>query len=205
LKKELSTFFFYKDIQILLIILFVNFLYVWVNFQWEHLLFIVIGMVIFIISEYGTHRFLFHLKPPKNVFLFKLLHRLHYAHHEKPSDLKLLFLPLWYSIPNLCLLSSFCFLITKSFNMTLYFSFGLIFMLLIYEWKHFVAHRSIKPVTLFGRKLKKRHLLHHFKNENYWFGVSTHVMDIVFHTDKEEKEVEVSKTAKQLASSKKGP
>lgn len=71
-------------------------------------------------------------------------------------------------------------------------------MLLIYEWKHYVAHRPIKPITKFGVWVKKLHLLHHFKNENYWYGVSTPFVDILFGTLKDEKKVQTSKTVRDL-------
>jgi sterol desaturase/sphingolipid hydroxylase (fatty acid hydroxylase superfamily) len=71
-------------------------------------------------------------------------------------------------------------------------------MLLVYEWKHYVAHRPIKPITKFGRLIKKLHILHHFKNENYWYGVSTPIFDGLFGTLKDEKKVNTSTTAKSL-------
>ncbi|AIY04525.1 fatty acid hydroxylase [Planococcus sp. PAMC 21323] len=71
-------------------------------------------------------------------------------------------------------------------------------MLLLYEWKHYVAHRPIKPKTKFGKNVKKLHILHHFKNENYWYGVSTPFVDVLFGTLKDEKDVETSRTAKDL-------
>jgi sterol desaturase/sphingolipid hydroxylase (fatty acid hydroxylase superfamily) len=40
--------------------------------------------------------------------------------------------------------------------------------------------------------------LHHFKNENYWFGVSTPFVDVLFGTLKDEKNVETSQTARDL-------
>lgn len=46
--------------------------------------------------------------------------------------------------------------------------------------------------------MKKVHLLHHFKNENYWFGVTNMMYDKAFGTYKEEKEAEKSETARQL-------
>lgn len=71
-------------------------------------------------------------------------------------------------------------------------------MLLMYEWKHFIAHVPIKPKTKFGRWVKKLHLLHHHKNENYWYGVSTPFVDVLFGTLKDEKEVMTSQTVKNL-------
>ena len=106
-----------------------------------------IGIVTYACMEYVTHRFLFHMKPPKNLFLLKLIKRLHYDHHLYPNDLKSLFLPLWYSLPNAVVLSLIFYSIVHSIELTV--------MLLIYEWKHYIAHVSIKPSTRLGRWLKK--------------------------------------------------
>lgn len=156
------------------------------------------GLVIYMFSEYITHRFFFHLKPPRNQLFLKLLKRIHYDHHQYPDDLKLLFLPIWYSLPNFFILSLLFYSITKELDWTLAFDLGLILMLLVYEWKHYVAHRPLKPLSKFGVWIKKTHLLHHYKNENYWFGVSNPFFDIIFGTLKNEKTIETSKTAKNL-------
>ncbi|MCK6207815.1 sterol desaturase family protein [Bacillus infantis] len=165
---------------------------------WQLLAFTAGGMLTFMFSEYLTHRFLFHLNPPKNALFLTFLKRIHYDHHKYPNDLKLLFLPVWYSLPNLSVLALIFFFITGSLPDTVSFSLGLVLMLLIYEWKHYVAHRPIKPKSKFGIWLKKTHILHHFKNENYWYGVSTPFVDALFGTLKDEKEVETSKTVKDL-------
>ncbi|MCD7035663.1 sterol desaturase family protein [Metabacillus sp. GX 13764] len=158
----------------------------------------IIGLVVFMFSEYFTHRFFFHLKAPSNPYFLKLLKRLHYDHHTDPQDLKLLFLPVWYSLPNFTVLVSLFFLFSQSLQAALAFGLGLICMLLFYEWKHYVAHRPAKPKTRFGKWLKKSHLLHHYKNEKYWFGVSTPFVDALFGTLKDEKKVSMSETAKDL-------
>ncbi|MBO9129355.1 sterol desaturase family protein [Bacillus sp. 165] len=160
--------------------------------------FYLIGLIVFIFSEYITHRFLFHLKPPKNTFFLKMLKRLHYDHHAYPNELHLLFLPLWYSLPNFMILAAIFFSITKSFIGSTAFGAGLITMLLIYEWKHYIAHTSIKPRTALGKWFKKLHILHHYKNEKYWFGVSNPFVDVLFGTLKNEKDVKTSQTAKNL-------
>jgi sterol desaturase/sphingolipid hydroxylase (fatty acid hydroxylase superfamily) len=162
------------------------------------LIFFAIGLFTYMFGEYVTHRFLFHLKAPKNEFFLNLLKRLHYDHHKYPNNLKLLFLPLWYSIPNFLILLTLFYLIVKKIDCTLAFGMGLVFMLLVYEWKHYIAHQQIKPKTKFGVWLKKTHILHHYKNENYWFGVSNPFFDIIFGTLKDEKTVETSSTAKDL-------
>ena len=165
---------------------------------WLLLLYFVIGLIMYMFTEYLTHRFIFHLKTPENPYLLKFLKRIHYDHHKDPNDLKLLFLPLWYSVPNLFIAIFLFYLIVGTVMGTISFSLGLILMLLVYEWKHYVAHRPIKPVTKLGLWVKKTHILHHYKNENYWYGVSTPFVDVLFGTLKNEKDVETSKTAKDL-------
>src|SRR5579883_956185 len=59
------------------------------------------GIILFQLSEYSFHRFLFHARPSKYRWLLRLQHRLHYDHHIEPGRLDLLFLPLWFAVPNL--------------------------------------------------------------------------------------------------------
>ncbi|WP_167201468.1 sterol desaturase family protein [Paenibacillus sp. BK720] len=165
---------------------------------WYSSVFFMAGLIGFMFSEYLTHRFFFHLKAPKNPLFLKFLKRLHYDHHTDPHDLKLLFLPVWYSLPNLGVFALLFYLISGSLAFTLAFAAGLVAMLLVYEWKHYVAHRPIQPKTRFWKWNKRMHLLHHFKNENYWYGVSTPLVDAIFGTLKEEKDVPTSATAKNL-------
>ncbi|MCA1318532.1 sterol desaturase family protein [Bacillus tianshenii] len=192
-------FFLFPDITILigLIVLSAS-LQLWHGLTLWAVACMLLGLLIFMFSEYMTHRFVFHLKPPKSPFLLKMLRRLHYDHHTDPNDLHLLFLPLWYSLPNLSVLAGIFYLISGDIWLTLAFATGLMTMLFLYEWKHYVAHRPIKPKSRFGKWVKKTHILHHFKNENFWYGVSTPFVDVLFGTLKDEKEVETSKTAKDL-------
>src|SRR5215469_17404762 len=69
------------------------------------LLWVLAGGGFFYLSEYGTHRFLFHASPSRFLFILRLQHRLHYDHHVEPSRLDLLFLPLWYVLPNFALVA----------------------------------------------------------------------------------------------------
>ena len=192
-------FFLHFDIIVMGVLFLVGIIYsVGLHLSWLTVLIFIIGLIFFMFSEYVTHRFIFHIKAPKNKLLLKFMKRIHYDHHTYPDDLKLLFLPIWYSIPNLGSLCIIYFLISKDLIQTIAFGSGLVFMLLVYEWKHYVAHRPIKPLTKVGRQIKKLHILHHFKNENFWYGVSTPIFDGIFGTLKDEKEVVTSNTAKAL-------
>lgn len=159
---------------------------------------LVFGMFLYSCSEYTIHRFLFHLKPPKNRILLQFLKRLHYDHHVRPDELHLLFLPVWYSLPLISGAVFVFYLCSGDTVLTVAFATGLIGFLLFYEWTHYVAHRPIQPLTRWGRWMKRLHLLHHYKNENYWFGVTNPSMDLLMGTFKQEKDVEKSQTARNL-------
>lgn len=131
-----------------------------------------------------------------------MLKRLHYDHHVYPDDLKLLFLPVCYSMTGFAIYLFILYGLTSNITITFSFGIGMIIMLLVYEWKHYIAHRPIRPLTGFGRWLKKQHILHHYKNENYWFGVSNPVCDFLFGTYKNGKDVELSRTARNLEKEK---
>jgi len=45
-------------------------------------------------------------------------------------------------------------------------------LILNYEWIHFLIHTSYVPKSWFYRRLWRNHRLHHFQNENYWFGLT---------------------------------
>ncbi|WHY79069.1 sterol desaturase family protein [Neobacillus sp. WH10] len=197
--KYLKQFLSFPDIFVMSLIFLICF-----GFMFSHLsslgtwVSFVLGMAGYIISEYMTHRFLFHMKPPKNAFFLKLLKRIHYDHHSDPNNLHLLFLPLWYSLPNIIVVGGIVYFITASLIITNAFITGVILFLLYYEWVHYRAHRPFQPLSPWGRWMKKIHLWHHFKNENFWYGVTNPSMDIIMGTFKDQKEVKLSKTTKNL-------
>ena len=68
-----------------------------------------------------------------------------------------------------------------------------------YEWTHFLIHSDYKPKTALYRSVWRNHRNHHFKNEHYWFTVTTAgTADRVLGTYPDPKSVETSPTAKNL-------
>ena len=65
-------------------------------------------------------------------------------------------------------------------------------MFLRYEWLHYLIHTSYKPKSQWFRKLHKHHRLHHFKNENYWFGLSSTAADRILSSNPDPENVETS-------------
>ena len=54
--------------------------------------------------------------------------------------------------------------------------------LLHYEWVHLLVHTQYRPRTPYYRRLARNHRLHHFRNENYWLGVTTNSGDRLLGT-----------------------
>jgi sterol desaturase/sphingolipid hydroxylase (fatty acid hydroxylase superfamily) len=52
---------------------------------------------------------------------------------------------------------------------------------MFYDLTHYYLHHY-SPKTEYGRRLKKNHMLHHFKDHNSRYGVSNMVWDRVFGT-----------------------
>jgi 4-hydroxysphinganine ceramide fatty acyl 2-hydroxylase len=162
-------------------------------------LLILLGALLFYLSEYGMHRFAFHAPPLSWPLLRKLQHRLHYDHHVEPGRLDLLFLPIWFLVPNLAVATG---LIALAFGAEASASalFGMMLAILHYEWVHYVAHIPYQPRTRLGRWIKQYHLRHHFISEKHWFGVSNPTLDGVFGTFRGPDAAEKSTTTRNLYS-----
>jgi sterol desaturase/sphingolipid hydroxylase (fatty acid hydroxylase superfamily) len=71
-------------------------------------------------------------------------------------------------------------------------------MLTVYEWTHFLIHSAYRPRHALYRRMWRAHRLHHFRNERYWFGVTTHLGDRLLGTFPDRDEVPRSPTARTL-------
>jgi 4-hydroxysphinganine ceramide fatty acyl 2-hydroxylase len=166
---------------------------------------VVLGALLFYLTEYGTHRFLFHAKPARWAWLRAKQHRLHYDHHLDPARLDLLFLPLWYLGPNLIIVAAIAYAILRDAGEVAALVLGIVLALLHYEWVHFVAHQPYTPKTAIGSWMKRYHLRHHFVNEKLWFGVSNASMDLVWRTYHDRGETTRSSTTRVLFPDEKSP
>ena len=158
---------------------------------------VVIGALLFYGSEYVMHRFAFHAPPVGIPFVRRLQHRLHYDHHVEPDRLDLLFLPLWFLVPNLALTAALVALVLGA-SATASTMLGVVAAILHYEWTHYVAHTPIQPLTPLGRWIKQYHLRHHYISEKLWFGVSNPSLDLVFGTFRRPADARRSATVRKL-------
>lgn len=65
-----------------------------------------------------------------------------------------------------------------------------------YEWVHFLIHTDVPARRWPYKQLHRAHRLHHYRNEQYWLGVTTHLGDRVLRTYPAKEDVPVSATAR---------
>ncbi len=71
-------------------------------------------------------------------------------------------------------------------------------ILAVYEWCHFLIHSPYVPRNRFYATARRSHRLHHYKNERYWFGVTSNLGDRVIGTNPAAADVPRSPTARNL-------
>lgn len=136
------------------------------------------GMFFWTFFEYTMHRWVFHwiAESPRAQ---KIVYVMHGNHHHFPRDKERLFMP---PLPSL-ILSSIIFGMMYIFMGANSFVFFPGFMLgyLLYGTTHYAIHAWNPPVK-WMKPLWRNHHLHHYKDEQRGFGVSTTIWDRVFGT-----------------------
>ncbi len=153
-------------------------------------LFYIGGMLFWSLTEYMLHRFAFHYHAQSKTGQ-KIHYLIHGNHHEYPRDKERLFMP---AAPSLIIASAF-FLMFYLFLGKNVFSFfpGFMFGYLIYGSMHYAIHARNPPFK-WMKGLWRNHHLHHYKDEDKGFGVSSTLWDHIFGTmfdlkkEKEDKE-----------------
>jgi sterol desaturase/sphingolipid hydroxylase (fatty acid hydroxylase superfamily) len=154
------------------------------------------GFMLWYLIEIPIHRYILHAQP-RHPALRKLMYRLHHAHHERPTDPALLFLPEWVSLPSIAIVLGVAAALGL-FPDGLWFMAGFWTALTTYEWMHYGVHSRWRPDWGPMRRTFADHLRHHFLNEGYWFGVSNRFMDRFWGTSPDPQGVEKSESTRDL-------
>jgi sterol desaturase/sphingolipid hydroxylase (fatty acid hydroxylase superfamily) len=113
--------------------------------------------------------------------------RIHYDHHQDPNHLEVLFGALHTTLPTIALgVIPIGYAIGAYWGAPLggaaaAFATGLI-TTCIYEFVHCIQHLAYKPKSKLIAEMKKRHMAHHFHDENGNYGITTFFWDKVFGT-----------------------
>ena len=142
-------------------------------------LFLVIGLLVWTLTEYLLHRIVFHWDAKSKlgkrfVFMF------HGLHHDDPQDPTRLVMPPVPAILIITLLWQLFALVVPGQFMNVFMAFFLIGYL-CYDYIHYATHHF--PMTNpIGKYLRKYHLQHHYSGERSKYGVSNPLWDYVFNT-----------------------
>ncbi|MGP4056178.1 sterol desaturase family protein [Mycobacterium sp. 4D054] len=151
--------------------------------------------------EWLVHVCILHWRPRQLGMLRidPLLARKHREHHVDPRDIALIFIPWQAVVWVLPVALGIALLAFPRTALGLTFLTFLTVLGLCYEWCHFLVHTDYKPKTAVYRAIWRNHRQHHFKNEHYWYTVtSTGTADRVLGTYPDPVTVPTSPTAKYL-------
>ncbi len=148
------------------------------------------------INEWLIHVFILH-NPPRQIGRARfdyLVARKHREHHADPWNLRLVFIPLHIfplALPALVILA---FWLAPDIRIAMTFLTAYAVLSLHYEWCHYLAHIGWHPKLGYYAKRVREHRLHHFRNEQYWWGVSMGSGDRWLGTAPDAEKVERSTT-----------
>jgi sterol desaturase/sphingolipid hydroxylase (fatty acid hydroxylase superfamily) len=159
--------------------------------------------------EWAIHVYLLHAPPIelRGHRVEMLTAREHRAHHEAPAVLSGVLLPVYGVLIFLAMIATANWALSFPIGLVLggprlaYATTGVLVsftILAAYEWTHFLIHAPYKPRRRYFKAIWRNHRLHHFKNERYWFGVTSTIGDRVIGTLPDQRSVERSPTARSL-------
>ncbi|WP_280240754.1 sterol desaturase family protein [Nocardia abscessus] len=160
-------------------------------------------LAMFPVFEWIVHVTVLHWRPRRlgPIALDSELARKHREHHVDPRDIPLIFIPtrtLSVLVVVLVALALFAF---PRPGLGLTFLITITLLGLGYEWTHYLVHTDYKPKGSLYRAVWRNHRHHHYKNEHYWFTVtSSGTADRLFGTYPAPATTETSPTARNLHS-----
>jgi hypothetical protein len=158
-------------------------------------------LALFPFLEWLIHVFILHWRPKRigRLTMDPLLAREHRAHHMDPRNIPVIFIPWRALLWVLPLTISVALLAFPRPGLGLTYLVFISMLGIGYEWSHYLIHSDYKPKTGVYRAVWRNHRNHHYKNEHYWFTVtSSGTADRVLGTYSDPSTVATSPTAKNL-------
>jgi sterol desaturase/sphingolipid hydroxylase (fatty acid hydroxylase superfamily) len=137
---------------------------------------------------YLIHRYILHSRWMwKHRALAGTWKRIHYDHHQDPNHLEVLFGALHTTLPTIALG-----VIPIGYGIGSFWEAGFggaaaalaagLITTCVYEFVHCIQHLAYKPKSRALAEMKKRHMAHHFHDENGNYGITTFLWDKLFGT-----------------------
>jgi sterol desaturase/sphingolipid hydroxylase (fatty acid hydroxylase superfamily) len=137
---------------------------------------------------YLIHRHVLHSRWMwKRKWLAPTWKRIHYDHHQDPNHLEVLFGALHTTLPTIALgvfpmgwaIGGFW---GAGFGSGMAALAAGLLTTCVYEFVHCIQHLAYKPKSPLLADMKRRHMAHHFHDENGNYGITTFFWDKVFRT-----------------------
>jgi len=127
---------------------------------------------------YALHRWVLHsnwmFKIPAMAGVWK---RIHYDHHQDPNHLEVLFGALYTTLPTVAgIAMPVGYAIGGIGGAAAALAAGMI-TTCVYEFVHCIQHLAYKPKLKLIAEMKKRHMAHHFHDENGNYGITNYFWD----------------------------
>jgi|SaaInlStandDraft_2_1057019.scaffolds.fasta_scaffold42528_2 hypothetical protein len=122
----------------------------------------------------------------------------HRAHHEDPWNLDVQFFDLSRIVAGQIFFGVLFLVLFQRWSVVLTGVLVATVLSFYYEWIHFFTHTAYWPKTRYYRDVWRAHRLHHFRNENYWHGITNTIADRLLGTFPKKQEVPLSPTARLL-------
>ncbi len=138
----------------------------------------VAGLAVWTLFEYLAHKHIFHMLPT-NKFKERVQYTFHGVHHEFPRDKDRLAMP---PAASIIILTVLFFLIKLAIGNYAYaFLSGFVMGYSLYLFVHYAVH-AFPPPKNFLNVLWINHSIHHYKNDEVAYGVSSPLWDAIFGT-----------------------
>ncbi|MGW4738023.1 sterol desaturase family protein [Nocardia xishanensis] len=151
--------------------------------------------------EWVVHVMVLHWRPKRlgPISLDSELARKHRQHHVDPRNIPLIFIPTRSLVVVIIALLAITAMAFPRLGLGLTFLLTVTVLGVGYEWTHYLIHTDYKPKRALYRAVWKNHRHHHYKNEHFWFTVtSSGTADRLFGTYPDPAKVETSPTARNL-------
>ena len=142
-----------------------------------------VAVVFYPLVWYVLHRFVLHGQWMfKSRLTARTWKRIHFDHHQDPNHLEVLFGALYTTLPAIAAaMLPIGYLIGGVGGMAVAMAAGLL-TTCFYEFVHCIQHLAYKPKYEFLKKMKARHMAHHFHDETGNFGITDFTWDRLFGT-----------------------
>ncbi|MEU0502012.1 sterol desaturase family protein [Nocardia sp. NPDC005998] len=160
-------------------------------------------LALFPLFEWIVHVTVLHWRPRRlgPIPIDSELARKHREHHVDPRNIPLIFIPTKTLSVLVVILVALATLAFPRLGLGLTFLLMITLLGLGYEWTHYLVHTDYKPKGSLYRAVWRNHRHHHYKNEHYWFTVTTSgTADRLLGTYPDPATTETSPTARHLHS-----